>query len=873
ELDGDSQLPITDQIQKAQLPQQVFSVESWVRVDRTQTWGGIIGVIQDNGNFERGWLLGFSDSQFCLAVKGEQNQGGMTYLKSSTKFETEQWYHLAGTYDGKEMKVYVNGKLSASSKNQQGDIHYPEKTFYEIGAYHDENERYPMKGMLREIRLYDRLLNADEIADHSEDYHFNIPVKTVPISLAAGPILEFTSPGTAIVTWKTYHPVPTHLSYSLDSIHEKEISDSSPTTEHTVKLTGLHHNRIYHYVIHVTEGSAEGKTKAFECDTFFNFTAKNPQFNESDYFSATLQNPYVDVADEILNLSETRKGICLLIGVQNGRLAYELARRSELQVIGIDTDKTKVTQGRKRLAKAGIYGNKTSFYYFENGEIPYIQQCANLIVVTNPQVSKDLNSFAEYLKPGSGKLLLQKSRKQPVVLQTSADLVFLEATESWTGFQKNAKKGIGNWTHQYGTPANAAYAGESLQGASAATDFQVQWIGRPGPRAQPDRNGRKPSPLVANGRLYVQGLQRIISLDTYNGTVLWSKEIPPLQRFNMPRDSSNWCADDANLYAAIKNECWKFDGQTGRILNTIPTVPAEGNTEPMDWGYISVQNDLIIGSSVKKGTAFTEYWGGSNAGWYDATSGPATDKACSQNLFAIDSSDATRKWNYQDGIILNATITGGDSMIYFVECRHPKVKEHPSGRIGIPELWKNLFLVAIDRESGNKKWEKPIHPEQGIVVFYLAYGSEKLVLLSSGKKQYNLYTFDGNNGKPDWVQSFPWTKDNHGAHMARPAIVGQTIYVRPKAVDLITGKFLDIPMPGGGCGTYAATDQALFFRAGNVTVWDRNSGNTTSWNRLRPDCWLSTIPADGLLLSPEAGGGCSCGSWMETSIAFSPIMQ
>jgi hypothetical protein len=33
---------------------------------------------------------------------------------------------------------------------------------------------------------------------------------------------------------------------------------------------------------------------------------------------------------------------------------------------------------------------------------------------------------------------------------------------------------------------------------------------------------------------------------------------------------------------------------------------------------------------------------------------------------------------------------------------------------------------------------------------------------------------------------------------------------------------------------------------------------------------ISTIPACGLILSPEAGGGCSCGVWLETSIAFRP---
>ncbi|MFT4559734.1 MAG: hypothetical protein ACI92S_005127, partial [Planctomycetaceae bacterium] len=29
----------------------------------------------------------------------------------------------------------------------------------------------------------------------------------------------------------------------------------------------------------------------------------------------------------------------------------------------------------------------------------------------------------------------------------------------------------------------------------------------------------------------------------------------------------------------------------------------------------------------------------------------------------------------------------------------------------------------------------------------------------------------------------------------------------------------------------------------------------------------------GMLLAPEGGGGCSCGSWMETSIGFMPTAR
>ena len=109
--------------------------------------------------------------------------------------------------------------------------------------------------------------------------------------------------------------------------------------------------------------------------------------------------------------------------------------------------------------------------------------------------------------------------------------------------------------------------------------------------------------------------------------------------------------------------------------------------------------------------------------------------------------------------------------------------------------------------------------------------------------------------------------------MSRPAIVGGKVFVRPRVIDLASGELQATAMPMGGCGTYALTTQMVIFRSGNVTLWDAQSGKSSSWDRLRPGCWLSTIPAGGMLLSPEAGGGCSCGKWLETSIGFIPHRQ
>jgi len=303
-------------------------------------------------------------------------------------------------------------------------------------------------------------------------------------------------------------------------------------------------------------------------------------------------------------------------------------------------------------------------------------------------------------------------------------------------------------------------------------------------------------------------------------------------------------------------------------MQKVPTGPREDWSH--DWGYIANIGDSILGSTVKKGSSFKSFWGGASDGWYDAKTGKATAKVCSEQLFSLRKSDASERWRYRGGIILNSTITATEKTIYFVENRNPAIARSIERRITAPELWKDNHLVALDFATGKKLWEQPLKTTPGTVVFYLAHGNGTLALVSSSTKSYEIYAYQDQTGASLLDTSFPWTKDNHGGHMSRPAIVGNTLYVRPRVFELDSGSHRDQTIPGGGCGTYACTTQALFFRSGNLTVWDRVKGNTTKWPRLRPDCWLSTIPAGGMLLSPEGGGGCSCGSWLETSLGFIP---
>ena len=173
----------------------------------------------------------------------------------------------------------------------------------------------------------------------------------------------------------------------------------------------------------------------------------------------------------------------------------------------------------------------------------------------------------------------------------------------------------------YGTPDNSGYGGERLAGARSNDRLALQWIGRPGPRYQSDRGNRKPSPLAVSGRLYMQGLNRLIATDARNGSILWALELPEMQRFNIPRDTSNWCADSSRVYVAGPRLLC-IDGKTGEIVREqrVPEIP--GRRDDHEWGYVGRAGRHLVGSSVRRGSSHTGWWG-SETGTTGSTTSPS----------------------------------------------------------------------------------------------------------------------------------------------------------------------------------------------------------------------------------------------------------
>ncbi|MCT4589492.1 MAG: fibronectin type III domain-containing protein [Carboxylicivirga sp.] len=140
------------------LPTEALSVACWVKFNSNDDWGGIIGLFQDNGNDEYGWLLGTRGAKASFALA---SGSGLNYLTSESSFTPGKWYHVTGTFDGKEQKLYVNGNLKAKVSNP-GKINYPANGWFQIGSYKDDNEDYRMSGKLCDVIVWERAITHEE---------------------------------------------------------------------------------------------------------------------------------------------------------------------------------------------------------------------------------------------------------------------------------------------------------------------------------------------------------------------------------------------------------------------------------------------------------------------------------------------------------------------------------------------------------------------------------------------------------------------------------------------------------------------------------------------------------------------------------------
>lgn len=122
----------------------------------------VLGHFDNNGSGTRGWGMYIDDSnKIDFFANGD---AGTNNLAHNATLLNGQWHHVAGVYSrsGSLMTInaYVDGVLAGSSTSTVGDISVNTSLF--LGKYHLLVPHFD--GTLDDVRIYDRVLTAAEIA-------------------------------------------------------------------------------------------------------------------------------------------------------------------------------------------------------------------------------------------------------------------------------------------------------------------------------------------------------------------------------------------------------------------------------------------------------------------------------------------------------------------------------------------------------------------------------------------------------------------------------------------------------------------------------------------------------------------------------------
>jgi len=292
-----------------------------------------------------------------------------------------------------------------------------------------------------------------------------------------------------------------------------------------------------------------------------------------------LSTLYHDAAQRIVADAGITKGYALVLDCGEGRLACELARRTELKIIGIERDPAKLALARARAEAAGLLGTRVVIEPWDVDTLP--DWFANLVVSDGMlQTGKTSTTHAQrhrLVRPWGGVACLSLHENGKVV---------------WKRLERGPLAETGSWTQQYANPRNTACSDDHRVNGPLG----MLWFGEPGPQGMVERHGGAQAPVAMDGRLFVEGEEQIMAVDAFNGTPLWRRDIPGAVRVKIKNDSGNLVITKTGLYVAAHDTCYRLDPATGKTLH-VYELPEHGD-RPRRWGYLSVVGHILYGSAA-----------------------------------------------------------------------------------------------------------------------------------------------------------------------------------------------------------------------------------------------------------------------------------
>ncbi len=559
-------------------------------------------------------------------------------------------------------------------------------------------------------------------------------------------------------------------------------------------------------------------------------------------------------------------GYALVLGLDAGALVDALLQQSDLHVIAVDADRTKIDALRSHYTRAGVYGTRVETFFGDPASFQFPPYVANLIVSeragdANPLMhippSKVFSLLRPYggaaVLPSGGNLSQRPWRKSRL---TGAELAgaTVEMKGNFVVLRRaGAAAGAADWTHETGNAARTYFSADRRVKAPLA----LLWYGDgPDHGFQKYKDyGRGVKPQVAQGRLFAfdDRAEQLTAIDIYTGRLLWRRDTGvSLVRFASLPEA---------VYVASGLKCDVLDPASGELKTSFKCdVEIEPGRQP---GAVAVRatDELLlvgIGYDLPAGHSHPSI----ESGLWDAKILVAFDRRTGKQLWTHI---AEKRFN------LHAIAIGG-GMVFCVDSLAPLEADKMNRRGSAPETFPST-TIAIHSRTGKVVWKKTfgygyramtgrgplaIRPYDDWVAF-----NEENGLVLSGKL-HEIHAFNAATGEEVWASK--------SAGM-QPIILNSDSYINQAGhrFDVTSGKLLSkAPLfrRTGGCNYTVGNQNLLFLRAKCATYIDLEKQEEHSLRNLRSGCSNSLVAAGGLLNVPCFSSGCVCNYPLQTSFSM-----
>jgi hypothetical protein len=241
-----------------------FTLSAWINPVDYNDYRAIFSKrdLPDPSKKRLDWGLGFVSGAIYLEGKAPLFYGAPP---------TGTWIHLAVVASSTDTKLYVNGTLGQTLG--AFEIGTGDQANTVIGGTGEgpKGDNDPFKGMIDELRIYDRALSASEI---QQVYNFAgdiTPPDTTPPVISAVVASEITSSG-ATITWTTNEPADSQVEYGVrTSPRQPTPLDTAMIRSHSVMLSGLSADTVYRFVVKSSDAA-----KNLATSQVFSFTTAAP---------------------------------------------------------------------------------------------------------------------------------------------------------------------------------------------------------------------------------------------------------------------------------------------------------------------------------------------------------------------------------------------------------------------------------------------------------------------------------------------------------------------------------------------------------------------------------------------------------------------